>query len=38
MRAIRVGRWRIVYLVADEADEVRVHLIGARGQIYRGLR
>jgi mRNA-degrading endonuclease RelE of RelBE toxin-antitoxin system len=36
-RAARVGGWRIVYLVDEAKREVRVEVIGTRGQAYRRL-
>lgn len=36
-RAARVGAWRIVYRVDEEAKVVRVETIGPRGQVYRDL-
>ncbi|MBI2756335.1 MAG: type II toxin-antitoxin system RelE/ParE family toxin [Chloroflexi bacterium] len=36
-RSSRVGGWRILFRVDEEASEVDVSDIGPRGQIYRGL-
>ena len=36
-RAARVGSWRLIYLVEEEAKVVRVETIGPRGQVYRDL-
>lgn len=36
-RAARVGTWRIVYLVDEDARVIRVETIGPRGQVYRDL-
>ncbi len=36
-RAARVGDWRIIFSVDDEARIVNVSVIGPRGGAYRGL-
>ena len=36
-RAARVGSWRLIYLVDEENNVVRVETIGPRGQVYRDL-
>jgi len=35
LRAARVGGWRIVFSVDEEAHAVNVSAIGPRGEIYR---
>jgi mRNA interferase RelE/StbE len=37
-RAARVGGWRIVFSVDEEARVVNVSAIGPRGDIYRDIR
>jgi mRNA interferase RelE/StbE len=36
-RAARVGDWRIVFTVDQDARRVNVSAIAPRGQVYRGL-
>ncbi|MCZ2109468.1 MAG: type II toxin-antitoxin system RelE/ParE family toxin [Dehalococcoidia bacterium] len=36
-RALRVGGWRILYGIDDDARTVHVHRIAPRGQVYRDL-
>jgi mRNA interferase RelE/StbE len=34
---LRVGNWRVVYVIDDEQGIVDIRLIGPRGEVYRGL-
>ncbi len=36
-RAVRIGGWRLVYLVDEAEANVHVDLIGPRGDVYRDL-
>jgi mRNA-degrading endonuclease RelE of RelBE toxin-antitoxin system len=36
-RALRIGDWRIVYLVDEDHQIVNVEIIAPRGQVYRRL-
>lgn len=36
-RSMRVGDWRIVYLIDEEARVVHIDRIAPRGQVYRDL-
>jgi mRNA-degrading endonuclease RelE of RelBE toxin-antitoxin system len=37
LRAARVGGWRILFFVNEEAHAIQIVDISPRGQIYRGL-
>lgn len=32
---LRVGDWRVVYVIDDERGVVDIRLIGPRGEVYR---
>jgi len=34
---LRIGNWRVVYVIEDEQGIVDIRLIGPRGEVYRGV-